>query len=177
MVAVDAQLGVVGEVGAELEEERAEVVVHTVEVEVVDQPGRPNDPRVGLALVVAAFLGSEQAGLLLRPADEQHTLAPTGRLELGQELVHHVVLALALGEVHPRDLMDRGEPVHRGRERFGDLGQRRRRGDRQAELLMHVSDQPSRVLQARDVGVEIHPVDRLDLEHHALGENIGDGAG
>ena len=36
LVPVDAQLGVVGEVGAELEEEGAEVVVDAVEVEVVD---------------------------------------------------------------------------------------------------------------------------------------------
>jgi hypothetical protein len=32
-MAVDAQLGVVGKVGAELDEERAEVVVKAVEVE------------------------------------------------------------------------------------------------------------------------------------------------
>ena len=32
LVAVDAELGVVGEVGAELEEERAEVLVDAVEV-------------------------------------------------------------------------------------------------------------------------------------------------
>ena len=37
LVAVDAQLGGVGEVGAELEEERAEVAVHAVEVEEVDE--------------------------------------------------------------------------------------------------------------------------------------------
>ena len=35
-VAVDAKLGVVGEVGAELQEEGAEVVVEAVEVELVD---------------------------------------------------------------------------------------------------------------------------------------------
>jgi hypothetical protein len=40
MVAVDAQLGVVGEIGAELDEERAEVVIDALEGEVVDQPGR-----------------------------------------------------------------------------------------------------------------------------------------
>src|ERR1700680_2324077 len=39
VVAVDAQLGVEGEVAAELEEERAEVSINAVEVEVVDHPG------------------------------------------------------------------------------------------------------------------------------------------
>jgi hypothetical protein len=49
-----------GEVGAELDEERAEVFVHAVEVEMVDHPGRLHDPRVGTALAVATFLGTEQ---------------------------------------------------------------------------------------------------------------------
>jgi hypothetical protein len=38
VVAVEAQLGVVRKVGAELEEERAEVIVDAVKVEVVDHP-------------------------------------------------------------------------------------------------------------------------------------------
>ena len=37
LVAVEAELGGVGEVGAELQEERPEVPIHGVEVEVVDQ--------------------------------------------------------------------------------------------------------------------------------------------
>ena len=46
VVAVDAQLGVIGKVGAELEEERAEIIVHAVEVEVVNHPGGLHDPRI-----------------------------------------------------------------------------------------------------------------------------------
>jgi len=46
LVAVDAQLGVVRKVGAELDEERAEVVVEAVEVEVVDQSGRLHQPGI-----------------------------------------------------------------------------------------------------------------------------------
>ena len=67
-VPVEAQLGVIREVGAELHKERAEIGVHAVEVEVVDQPGRGHDPRVGVAVGVAALLGAKQFGLLLRPA-------------------------------------------------------------------------------------------------------------
>jgi hypothetical protein len=75
-VAVDAQLGVVGEVRAELDEERAEVVVEAVEVEMIDQRRRFHQPRVrGTgALVVTAF-GAHHAGLLLRPTHVQHRLA------------------------------------------------------------------------------------------------------
>ena len=57
-------------------------------------------------------------------------LGAPGRVELGQLLVHHVVLALALDEVHPRDSLIAGEAVHRGGEPVGDVGQWRGRGDR-----------------------------------------------
>src|SRR3954465_13034385 len=49
LVAVDAQLGGVGEVGAELEEERAEVGVHAVEVEEVDERRRADQPGIAAA--------------------------------------------------------------------------------------------------------------------------------
>jgi len=118
-------------------------------------------------------LGPEQRRLLLSAADEHHPLSATGRLELGQLLVHHVVLALALDEVHPRDLPLAGVAVHRGREAVGDLGQRRGRGDRQPQLAMDVPDQPGRVLQPGHVHVQEHPVDALDLEGDVLGHDFG----
>ncbi len=43
--------------------------------------------------------------------------------------------------------------------------------------LVHVGDQPGRVLQAGHKDVEIHPVDALHLEHHMIGKDISDGAG
>jgi len=35
---------------------------------------------------------------------------------------------------------------------------------------------PSGVLQPRLVHIEVHPVDRLDLEPHVPGQDIGNGA-
>ena len=171
LVAVEAQLGVVREIGAELEEERPEIVVEAIEVELVDQPGGLHDPRVGVTVGVAAFLGAEQARLLLRPTDEQH---PLGAGEPGQVLVHDVVLALPLGEIHPRHTMVAGEPVHRFVERLGDPGQRRGRGDRQLELPVHVADQATSELQLRHIDVAVHAVDAVDLEDHVLGQDIAD---
>jgi hypothetical protein len=164
VVTVEAEPGVVGEVGAELDEERAEVGVDAVEVEVVDHPGGLDDPRVGPARGVVPFLGPEQRRLLLGPADEDHALSAPGRLEPGQVLMHHVVLVLVPGEVHPRDLLLAGETVDRGGEAVGNLAQRRGRGDRQPQLPVDVPDQPGRVLKVRDVHVQVHPVDALDLE-------------
>jgi hypothetical protein len=91
-------------------------------------------------------------------------------------LVHDVVLALALDELHPRHLLVAGEAAHRRTERVGDLPQRCGRGDRQPGLALDVADQPTSVLQLRHVHVAVHPVDALDLEHHMISEDIGDGA-
>src|SRR5271163_3324373 len=59
LVAVDAQLGVVGEIGAELQEERAEVVIDAVKVELIDQTGRLHDPRVGITVAVTSLFGAK----------------------------------------------------------------------------------------------------------------------
>jgi hypothetical protein len=91
-------------------------------------------------------------------------------------LVHHVVLALALDEVHPRHNVVAGEAAHRRAERVGDLPERGGRGDRQTELTLDVAQQTTRVLQLGHVNVAVHPVDALDLEHHMISEDIGDTA-
>ena len=172
-MAVEAQLGVVRKIGAELQEERAEVGVDGVDVELVDHPGGLHDPRIGLPVSVAAALGPEQVGFLLGPPDEQHPLLGG---EPGEVFVHDVVLALALAEVHPGHLLIAGEAAHRRGERVGDLPQRRGRGDRQAELALDVAEQAAGVLQLGDVDVAVHPVDALHLEHHVIGQDIGDTA-
>ncbi len=51
----------------ELQEERPELSVHGIHVELVDHPGGLHDPRVGRAVGVTATLGTKQRGLLLRP--------------------------------------------------------------------------------------------------------------
>ena len=173
MVAVEAQLGAEREVGAELQEERTEVVVDAVEVPLVDHPGGLDDPRVRDAVGIAAFLGAEHPGLLLRPADEQHPLAAGMR---GQILVHHVVLALPLGEVHHRHPAVAGIPPYRGAEPLGDRRQRRRRAHRTTQLATQVADQTKLSLQLRHIHVQIHPVDAVHLEHHMVGQHISGSA-
>src|SRR5262249_57085687 len=76
VVGVQAQLRGVGEVAAELDEERAEIFIHAVEIEIVDLQHGPGQPQVLLASGrVAALLGAEHPGLLLGAADEQHPSA------------------------------------------------------------------------------------------------------
>ena len=90
--------------------------------------------------------------------------------------MHDVVLALTLAEVHPRHPLIPGEAAHRRGEHVGDLSQRRGRGDRQAELALDVAEQAAGVLQLGNVDVAVHPVDALHLEHHMIGQDIGDTA-
>jgi hypothetical protein len=49
-------------------------------------------------------------------------------------------------------------------------------GNRQSELALDVAQQPTGMLQLRHVDVAVHPVDALDLEHHMISEDIGNGA-
>ena len=90
--------------------------------------------------------------------------------------MHHVVLALALDEVHPRHTVVPGEAMYRCGERVGDRCQRGGRGDRQTQLTVDEPEQTTRVLQLRHVDVEIHPIDALHLEGHVLGQDISHSA-
>lgn len=70
-MAVEAQLGVIGEVGAKLEKERPEIIVDGINVVVVDHRRRLDDPRIRPAAVRAVpLLGAEDRSLLLGLADK-----------------------------------------------------------------------------------------------------------
>ena len=122
-VAVDAQPRVVGKVGAELDEERPEVGVHAVEVEVVDLHRGAGQPQVaGPGHRVATLLRAEHRRLLLRATDEQDTLPVlTVRAGgLGQVPMGDVVLVLPLPEVHQVQVMSGDVVVDVGDERVSD---------------------------------------------------------
>jgi hypothetical protein len=170
---VNAQPGIVREIGTELQEKRTEVGVHRVHVEVIDHTRGLHDPRISHTLGVAALLRPEHHSLLLSPPDGQHPLLGG---ETRQVLVHDVVLALTLDEVDPRHTLLTGEAAHRRAEAVTDRRQRRGRGDRQPQLAVHEPHQPRRVLQLRHVDVEIHPINALHLEHHMIVEDISHAA-
>ena len=175
LVAVDAQLGVVGEVGAELEEERAEVVVDRGEVEVVDHRRAAHQPPIARpGDRVAALLGAVGQGLLLRPPNKPH---PLGAGEPGQVLVGDIVFALPRGEVHQRHPLLLHELVDRGHKRAGDRVHERRGDKRVAPVAFEEPDHAEFVLQLGLVEVEIHAVDALDLKRDVLGEDLGGAAG
>jgi hypothetical protein len=94
---VQAQLGVVGEIRADLEEEGAEVPIHAVDVVVVHHGGGADQPGIGLTRVrVAPLLGAHHGRLLLCLADEEHALLLG---EPRQMLRRHLVFAPPLAKV------------------------------------------------------------------------------
>ena len=62
---VDTKLGLAGEVGTELEEEKAEVLVNAIEIMVIDDCRTAHDPGMYLSgSRIASFLGTEDQCLL-----------------------------------------------------------------------------------------------------------------
>ena len=96
LVAVDAELGIVGKVGAELQEERPEVFIDAIEIVVVDHRGGFHDPRIGSACEpTAAPLRAHDPRLLLGLADIEY---PFTLGKLPHVLLCDVVFALPLLE-------------------------------------------------------------------------------
>ena len=171
LVAVQAELGIERKVAAELEEERAEIAVERVDVIVVHHRGGPHDPRIRLpGLRVPALLGAEHRRLLLRLADEHHAFILP---ELAQMLLHHVVLALPLAELHQRYLPLSREALQLCYEGTAHRLHQRRRRQRLPAMLAKESHDPHLVLQPRHEHVEIHAVDPLDRKLHMMTEDIG----
>ena len=119
---------------------------------------------------VVASLRAPHQRLLLRSADEQRSLAAG---EPGQELLGDIVLAF-LAERHQLQPAGGDETVDAGDER---LGHRVHQCGRRVVVAAMTDEEPlhpAAVGQPRNPHVEIHPVDRLDVEYHVIGHDIGD---
>ena len=171
LVAVDPDLGRVGEVGADLDERRAEVLVPQVEVVAGHPPvslgeGELRRCRAGLPPVS----GPHPLELLRHP-DRRHP-RPAGRRRPLQVRGHHIGLAVVLGELDPRDVVGLGEGGHRPAEPLPDLVEQRRGGNRQAQVLGHERDHLPAGLQDRHIGVQVDPVQALDIQLHMPAQNL-----
>src|SRR5262249_52376041 len=68
IVPVDAELYIVGKVGAKLQEKRPEVFIDTIKIVVIDHPGGFHDPRIGSPCEpAAATLRTHDPRILLGP--------------------------------------------------------------------------------------------------------------
>jgi hypothetical protein len=84
---------------------------------------------------------------------------------------HHVDLAVSLGEAHHRDVLVVGEPRHRQPERCSDLVEDRRRRDRIEQVRGQKTHHLPTDLQIRHVGVEVDPVQALQIQRDMAVEN------
>src|ERR1700726_1189762 len=170
LVAIDAELGIVGKVGAELQEERPEVLIDAIEIVVVDHRGGFHDPRIGSAGVpAAATLRAHDPRLFLGLADIEHALTLA---EPSQVFLRDVVLALPLLEGNQIDALVVDELIDVANKRFRHRCHRRRRGKTLAPMNPQVAHHGSHRLQMRDVDIQVHPVDRLDLQLHMLTQDF-----
>jgi len=146
---------------------------------VIDQDRLAHQPRVaGPGHRVAPLLGAEYQRLLLRAADEQDPLrdAAVGPGGLGQVPLGDVVFPLAFAEVHQVQAMSGDVVVDVRHERLGHRPHEHRGRILvpavAGEELLH----PAAVLQPGLEDVEVETVDALDLEHHVIGQDVGDSA-
>ena len=171
LMAVDPDLGRVGEVSADLDEPRTEVVVPEVEVIAGHTPvglveGEPRSPGRPLPLGPG-----EHTGVLLGDPDRGHP--GPARLGLGRQVgPHGLDLAVGLGEPHHRDVVLLGEAGHRPAERGTDLVEDRRGRDRIAQVRGQEADHLPADLQVVHPAVQIDPIQTLQIQRHLPVEDV-----
>ena len=167
---IEAELGAVGKVGADLDEERAKVLVHAVEIIEVDHGGAVIDPGNGSSIGAVLANGPGDPGLLLNHADKDH---PFACLETPQMLLEDVILPLALLEANQRNGLFLEEIAQAENERIGHFPGLLGRGEAIAPVETKETGHPRRAGQPRDIGVEIHAVDAFELQDDMFALELG----
>jgi hypothetical protein len=160
---VEPDLGRIREVGTHLDERRAEALIPQVEVVAGHPPAGlderpPRRPGRRLALI-----GGPHPLELLGHADRGHP-GPAGRRLPGQVRRHHLQLRLALTKPDPGNVIGLGERGHRPAEPLPELAEQHRRGEREPQMPGQERHHLRTGLQDRHVGVEIDPVQALDIQ-------------
>ena len=152
------------------QEERPEVFVDAIEIVVVDHRSGFHDPGIGSACEpAAATLRAHDPRLLLGLADIEHALMLG---EPSQVFLRDVVLALSLLEGNQINARGVDELIDVANERFRHRRHGRRRGKTLAPMNPQVAHHGSDRLQMRNVDIQIHPVDRLDLQPHMVTQDF-----
>jgi hypothetical protein len=113
-VSIQAELGVVGKIGTELQEKWPEVLIDAVEVVMVHRDRGLYDPGISaLRLRIATFLGAIDRAFFLGLADEYHTFPLVELLAL---LFGKVVFALSLLKGDQGNLVVLGKVLKRADE-------------------------------------------------------------
>ena len=169
-MAVDAELGVVGKVGAELQEERPEVLIDAIEIVVVDHRSGFHDPWIGSARdPAAATLRAHDPRFLLSFADIEHTFALA---EPPQVFLRDIVLALPLRKGNEVNAFVVDEVLDITNKRLSHRRHSCRRRKTLAPVNPQVPHHSPYSLQVRHIDVEVHSVDRLEFQHHMITQHF-----
>ena len=170
-MAIQTELGVVREIAAELQKEGTEVVVHGIDVVLVDHGGGADQPGIRCAsLRVIAPLGPHHGRPFLGLADVDHSLLAA---VLGQIARRHLIFPLPLGETDQRHSLLPGELLQARHERRGDRFHQHRGDHFGAALLPEETMDTEHVLQLGHVHVEVQAVDTFHFQDHMLSKHAG----
>jgi hypothetical protein len=97
---------------------------------------------------------------------------PGLRVDVGPHLLD---LAIGLGESHDRDVLLIGEAADCTPKRRPDLVEDRRGRDRVPQVGGQEADDLTTDLQVRDVGIQVDPVQALQIQRHMSLKHIIDG--
>src|SRR5713101_535501 len=172
-VTVDAQLGVVGKVRTELEEEGTEVLIHAVKVQLIYHRGALDDPGVLLARGVGALFRAEDGDLFLGFAEEQDAFGP---LKAGTMFRGDIVFALPLAKLHDRNVVFFDEGIDLAQELVAHDSHQRRGSHRLAAMEPEKARGLFCRLQLRLIDVQVHAIDTFDCQGHVLAKDVGDAA-
>ena len=175
-VAVEPHLGRVREVGAHLDECGTEVDVPQVEVVATDSPvcfGEPPLPCPGRAW---ALVGAPDALELLGNPDRGDSGASGGGLPV-QVRAHQLELApdIVLAEPHPGNIVLVGKGTDGSAEPVTELLEQRRGRERKTQVVRQERHHLRRGLQRRHIGIEIDPVQALDIQGDVTVQDLGHG--
>src|SRR5262249_35907539 len=172
-VAVDAQFGVVREIGAEFQKEGTKVFIHAVEVVLVYRCRALHNPGVFLAVGVGALLGTKDGDFFLGLAEEHN---PFACLKASTVFGSNIVLALPLLKGNDRNLLLLDEGIDLTQEGVGHHAHERRGSDGLAALEAEKASSLFFRLQFRLVDVEVHAIDALDFQGYVLAKDVGNAA-
>ena len=164
-VAVDAQFGVVRKVCAELEEERTEILIQAVKVQLIHQRCALDDPGILLAGGVSALFGAEDGDLFLSFAEEQDAFGP---LKAPTMFRSDIVLALPLAKLHDRKVLFFDEGIDLTQEVVAHDAHRHGGSHRLTALETEEAGGLFFRLQLRLIDIEVHAIDTFDFQGHVI---------
>jgi hypothetical protein len=172
LMPIDPDLDRIGEVGADLDEPRAHLLVEDVDVKHRHPPLLPGEGELRAPARIGVTLARRPHQLeLLGTADGHHPRPPS--LGSGRQIrAHHLGLALPSPEPDHRDTVDLRPILDVAPELLPDRLEQRRRHDRLAPVLVEEPDHPTGGLQLGHIAVEIQPVQARDIQPDMPGHHI-----